>query len=316
MRSDCAVVGNMKIHHGIERITERISRAVVTIGNFDGVHLGHQELLRRTGALAGEIGGTSVAMTFWPHPVSLFKPGTFVRIQTLEERLALLESFGMDHAVVVEFSRDLADLVPAQFLHKVMLKTFDLEHVVLGWNTTFGKGRAGDVNTMKEFGQDVGFGVHSVDPVMHGGEPISSSRIRRAVASGEVDQAAIMLGRPYRLSGPVVKGFQRGGRLLGFPTANIHTKAPLVPARGVYAAWTWLGETRYKGALNIGVNPTFGNESPTVEVHLLDFDRDIYGETLSVEPMVRIRPEQKFDGLSALKTQIAEDVRKVDDVLR
>ncbi len=306
----------MKIHHGISQITERIDRAVVTIGNFDGVHLGHQELLRRTGSLSTQIDGVSVAMTFWPHPVSLFKPGTFVRIQTLEERLALLESYGMDHAVVVEFSRDLADLVPSQFLHKVMLKTFDLHHVVLGWNYTFGKGRAGDVETMREFGNDVGFEVHKVDPVMHQEKPISSSRIRRAVAAGQVDDAAAMLGRPYRLTGPVVKGFQRGGRLLGFPTANIHTKAPLLPARGVYAAWTWLDGQRYKGALNIGFNPTFDNERSTVEVHLLDFDRDIYGETLSVEPVLHIRPEQKFEGLDALKAQIANDVQKVDDVLR
>ncbi len=299
-----------------DRFPEKLDNVVLTLGNFDGVHRGHQKLLRLTRDKARQRLGRAVVMTFDPHPVQVFKPSLFKQIQSLDDRLCRIEQSGVDTCVVVEFTRNLADHTPREFVLEWMLRLFDLKEVVIGYDTTFGKGRTGSPPMMEEFGRAFGFDTHVVEAIYIGDEPVSSSRIRRTVAAGKVEEATDLLGYNYFLRGTVVKGFGRGAAVLGYPTANIKTETNLIPANGVYAAWFHRNGDRYRGALNVGTNPTFGNQAVSVETYILDFDEDIYGEDVKVEFVQRLRGERKFDSIDALKQQMTLDVAEVRRVLR
>jgi len=306
----------MKIYTTKTGLPKRLPNTVVTMGNFDGVHKGHQRLLQLTKEHSGKIVGNSVALTFDPHPVQLFKPGSFKQIQPLEDRLERFEKTGIDACVVLEFTRDMADVTPESFVKDWLMSMFDLKHIIIGFNTTFGKERKGDPDMMREFGKDLGFDTTVVDAVIMGNKPISSSRIRKAVSAGKIRETNDMLGYPYKISGTVVKGFGRGNSLLGFPTANVQYSGNLVPENGVYAAWLKRGSASHRAAVNIGYNPTFGNDAVSIEAFIMDFEEDIYGEQVSLKFIQHLRGEKKFDSLDDLKAQMGQDIETIRDILR
>jgi len=295
-------------HHEFENVT-------LTMGNFDGVHRGHIELLARAKNSAQAHGGLSAVLTFDPHPVSLFKPGSFRLIQPLEERIEKIRSSGVDLCSVMEFTRDVADISARDFVEKILRSRFGFRELIVGFNTTFGKNRAGTPETLKSMGYQQGFAVTVVDPVMIRNEPVSSSRIRRAIQAGDITLANELLGYCYRVAGTVVKGYGRGG-VLGYPTANLDLGGRLIPHSGVFAAWVTRGAQRFRGAVSIGTNPTFDNQESSLEVFLLDFEENLYGERLGLEFVTFLRDMQRFENKGELKTQLARDVEAVRHVLR
>ena len=307
----------MKVIRHLPRLKAPLERVVLTLGNFDGLHPGHQAIVERARAAAAARGGRVVALTFHPHPLAVLAPERAgPMIQSLHDRLAGLRDLGVDVVVVQRFTRAFASHTPEDFVERFLLPSLDLVHVVIGYNVTFGRGRAGTAETLATLGARLGFGVETVGPVTVDGVAVSSSAIRRALAAGDVARAAALLGRTHRLRGRVVAG-ERRGRTLGFPTANLHVPPRVVvPAHGVYAVRAHLdGETAHPAVLNIGVRPTFGEARRTVEAHLLDWSGDCYGRWLDLELVARLRGEQRFDGPDALRAQIGTDVANARLVL-
>ncbi len=281
----------------------------VTIGNFDGVHLGHRELLRRTVARAGAAGAAAVALTFTPHPVRFFSPRSrFYEITTPEEKAELIGQTGIDTLVVEPFDGEVGRMWPADFAREVLARRLRARWVVVGYDFTFGRNRTGSPASLAELGRELGFDVEVVPPLMRGGAIVSSSRIRELLLAGRVREAGELLCRPYRLSGAVVTGAGRG-RKLGFPTANVQYTQELVPLPGVYVVEAEVDGVRRRGVANVGFNPTFGENSLGVEVYVLDFDGDLYGKSMSVSFRDRIRDERKFKSPDELARQIAKDVQ-------
>lgn len=282
-------------------------RPVVTIGNFDGVHLGHRALLDRTRNRADALGAPACAFTFHPAPRDVLRPGNPVlRLQRLEDRVRDLRAAGMDHVIVEPFDRDYASHDGAWFAREVLGRRLRAAAVVVGWDFRFGKGRGGSVETLRDVLQ---VPVEQVGALQHRGETVSSSRIRQAVAAGQVAEAAELLTRPHEVVGVVVRGDARG-RELGFPTANVSPQTPLLPADGVYAVRVHTGEGPWRdGVANVGTRPTFGEGARGVEVHLLGFSGDLYGRLLRVAFVDRIREERRFDSRDALVAQIRADAR-------
>lgn len=298
----------MMVVHGSSAF-EAPAAAAVTIGNFDGVHLGHRELLRRTVARARAAGATAVALTFEPHPVRYFSPRSrFYEITGPEEKAALIGETGIDTLVVEPFDGGVGQMWPGDFAREVLARRLGARWVVVGYDFTFGRNRTGSPAALVEMGRDLGFDVDVVPPLMRGGAIVSSSRIRELLLAGRVREAGELLCRPYALSGPVVTGAGRG-RKLGFPTANIQFTQELVPLPGVYVVEAEVDGERRRGVANVGFNPTFGENSLGVEVHLLDFEGDLYGKAMSVSFRDRIRDERKFKSVDELTRQIAKDVQ-------
>ncbi len=283
--------------------------ATVTIGNFDGVHLGHQELLRRTVSRASATGTAAVALSFFPHPVRFFSPqARFYEITSLPEKADLIAGFGIATLVVESFTGEVGGMWPADFAREVRARRLRAAGVVVGYDFTFGKNRTGSPAMLAAMGGELGFTVEVVPPVVRGGVIVSSTRIRELLLGGRVREAEELMSRPYRLSGPVVTGAGRG-RKLGFPTANVQVAQELIPLPGVYVVETVIGGERRRGVANVGFNPTFGENSLGVEVHVLDFDRDLYGQEISILFRDRIRDERKFKSAGELVRQIEKDVR-------
>jgi riboflavin kinase/FMN adenylyltransferase len=300
----------MKVIRHLLRLSAPLERVVLTLGNFDGLHRGHQAIVERARAAAVARGGRVVALTFHPHPLAVLAPERAApMIQSLHDRLAGLRELGVDVVVAQRFTRTFASLAPEEFVERFLLGSLGLLHVVVGYNVTFGRGRAGTADTLAALGARLGFEVETVGPVTVDGVAVSSSAIRKALGAGDVERAAALLGRTHRLRGRVVAG-ERRGRTLGFPTANLHVPARvLVPAHGVYAVRAHLsGAAPQPAVLNIGVRPTFGEARRTIEAHLLDWDGDCYGRWLEIELVARLRGEQRFDGPEALRAAIAADV--------
>ncbi len=301
----------MRVIRHLTRVGAPLERVVLTLGNFDGVHLGHQAIVRRAVVEARGIGGQVVALTFHPHPVAVLAPERKPpMIQSLHDRLACLRDLGADVVVLQRFTRRFAAFEPDAFVEDFLRRSLDLRHVVVGYNVNFGRNRAGSVATLRQLGARHGFAVDAVGPVAAGDATVSSSAVRALIASGDVAGARTLLGRPVALRGRVVHGEHRG-RTLGFPTANLHRSPGLVlPADGVYAVRVARDGVRHSGVLNIGVRPTFGTLARTVEVHLLDGGGDLYGQWLVLEVVERLRGEQRFDGPEALRRAIAGDVAR------
>ncbi|GAB6111558.1 bifunctional riboflavin kinase/FAD synthetase [Desulfomicrobium escambiense] len=281
----------------------------VTIGNFDGVHIGHQRLIARVRDLAAGLGVPSVVITFEPHPLRFFtgkKTPPFITLY--EQRAELIKALGIDHLLCLEFNQELASMDPAEFVRRILVEGLQVRELVIGYDYAFGKGRAGNYGLLTVLGKQWGFGVEQLEPVMVDQAIVSSTRIRDLVEAGDVWAAKPLLGRFYRVSGAVVHGQNRGGRLLGFPTANVHLVDELFPKTGVYCCWAELDGQVHQAVANIGYNPTFGNDVLSVEVHVLDLDRDLYGKTLKVHFVQRLRGERKFSSLDELKSQIGKDV--------
>jgi len=283
--------------------------STVTVGSFDGVHLGHQAVLHEIGRRARAAGRAAVLVTFDPHPLEVVNPGAAPPLLTTgAERLEIMVQSPLDYVLLLRFDRYLAGLSPEGFVREVLLKRCAVRELVIGHDHGFGRGRSGDVETLRRMGVVEGFQVDVVEPVDFGGQHVSSSRIRRAVAGGDLLTAAAMLGRPYSVVGRVGEG-ERRGRLLGVPTINLAELSPrkLLPPDGVYAVIVeWRGG-RAGGMMNQGPRPTFQDGRRVLEAHLLDFEGDLYGEWVRIEWVERLRDIERFSDLEHLKEQLQHD---------
>ena len=306
----------MRVIRHLAHVAPPLRRVVLMLGNFDGMHLGHQAIVRRALDEARAVGGQTVVLTFHPHPIAIVAPDKAPPLlQSLRDRLARLRDLGVDVAVVQRFTRRFAALDPEAFVRDFLATRLELLHVVVGYNVTFGRGRMGTIETLQGLGARQGFTVDAVGSVPVGEAQVSSTVLRQLIAAGDVQRAGALLGRPFMLRGRVVRGEQRG-RTLGFPTANLHQHpGVLLPADGVYAVHALLDGRSVPAVLNVGVRPTFGMLRRTVEAFLLDFDGDLYGRWLTLELVERLRGEQRFAGPDALRQAIAADVARTREVL-
>lgn len=301
----------MEVVHGIAKLRTQVSKSVVTIGNFDGLHFGHREIISKTVERARLAGARSVVVTFNPHPRKILKPDAeHVQIFDHKDQEKELQKLGVDLLVLEPFSRDLSQLTAEKFLSDYIIKPLSPIALVVGYDFAFGANRQGTLSILENLCKLQGLDLEVVHPVKMDGLVISSSEIRKAIKEGHVDLARKMLGRSFYLSGLVVKGDQRG-RILGFPTANLSAETEVFPKPGVYATYTQVREEIYKSVTNVGYNPTFigGENKPLkIETHILNFSKDIYGEQIEVFFEQYIRPEKRFSSIEDLKAQIGHDV--------
>ncbi len=309
----------MKIIEHLEQITEPFKNAVITIGNFDGVHIGHQALFHEVIDKAEAINGTSVAMTFEPHPVRVLSKNNHPPLITLyEQKAELIARTGIDVLICIPFTQEFASLTAAEFVEDLLVRKIGMQAIVVGEDYNFGKNREGNINLLKSFAPRYGFEVivaSWIKTAKNLPERISSTRIRELIIDGKMEQAEKMLGRHYQIRGSVVTGRDRGGKLLGIPTANINLNDELCPKTGIYAVTVECQNKQYKGVANIGYSPTFEDHIFTVEVHIFDFNDNIYGEKIRVNFITRIRDEIKFSGIAALVDQIKQDIAAARDIL-
>lgn len=284
--------------------------SIVAPGNYDGAHRGHRALLDAARALGDRDGSPVVVLTFDPHPATVLAPARApALLTTIERRVELLTAFGADAVEVLRFDHELAAEEPEDFVRRVLVEHLNARAVVIGPDFRFGRGASGDVTLLRTLGGGLGFSVHAHGPLEHDGAVISSTRVRRAIAAGAVEEACALLGRAHDVSGTVIRGDQRG-RTIGVPTANLDPEPVLLPADGVYAVLAKIvGEDELlRGVANLGVRPTVG-AGRSFEVHLFDFARDVYDRRVRISFVARLREERRFDGLDALKAQIKEDIR-------
>lgn len=292
--------------HGL---TPRANGACITVGTFDGVHRGHWAVLSRLREVAEAEGLSSLLVTFDPHPLKILRPEAAPPLLTTSnEKKEILTLSGLDYAVFLNFTRSLSLYMPEEFVRDVLVERFGLKYLVVGYDHGFGRGRSGDAEMMRAIGKRYGFEVEVVGPVLMNGDEISSSRLRRAVQQGDVERAARGLGRPYSLTGVVVHGEGRG-RTLGFATANVSTGQgdKLLPREGIYAVRAALRSHQGQGLLHLGPRPTFRGSPPSVELHLLDFQADLYGELVRVEFLTRLRDIKPFGSAAELVEQMKRD---------
>ncbi len=299
----------MRVFRNVDSLPE-FKNGVLTIGTFDGVHLGHQQIIKRINQLAAENGGESIILTFHPHPRLVVNPNdtSLKLLNTLEEKIQLLEHYGVDNLIVAPFSVEFSQLTARQYVEDFLWKNIHPNKVVIGYDHHFGNNRDGGLELFLELGEELGFEVEEIEKQMVDDLAVSSTKVRNALQAGDVSQANHLLGHEYSLHGTVVEGHQMG-RKLGYPTANIHPNNPnkLIPAKGVYAVRVKLEGQLYPAMMNIGDNPTFENRAASIEAHLFDFDRDIYGTEVDVYLVQRLRDELKFDGIEPLIAQLRGD---------
>ncbi|WP_163339964.1 bifunctional riboflavin kinase/FAD synthetase [Desulfopila sp. IMCC35008] len=306
----------MKIYRTLEELNHPFSHACVTIGNFDGVHLGHQQLFGEVANRAYRQQGTSIAITFEPHPLQVLKPGGIKLISNCQQKAELIRMAGIDVLVVVPFTREFAATSADTFVDELLVQKIGIEELVVGYDYAFGKGRAGNIPFLQNKGEEHGFSVTVVDAHFKDGTLVSSSQIRRLLAEGNMVEAGKLLGRHYQIRGQVQVGKQRGGKEIGFPTANLKfSEEDLVPRHGVYVSQVICDGKCYGGVLNIGCNPTFGEQSVVAETHIFEFNEDIYGKPIKVNLLDFLRDETRFSGIEELATQISKDVVRAKQVL-
>jgi riboflavin kinase/FMN adenylyltransferase len=303
----------MKTIYGIGNLKRPFRNAALSIGVFDGVHLGHQALIKRTVRRARALKGDAVVMTFDPHPVQVLHPQQYVPlISTLEHRLSLIERLGVDACIVIRFTKQFARLSPEGFVKKYLMEYIRPREIFVGCDFLFGNHRRGDLNVFKECGQKYGFQLNVVHSIEQHEEKISSTQIRQSIHEGRLSQAAALLGRPFSVMGIVQKGQSRGTHL-GFPTANVYPQNEILPPNGVYAVRVEAGSRIYDGMANVGTRPTFNSKdaSVNIEVHLFRFRKDIVGQNIVIVFVRKIRDERSFESEEALTAQLREDQRKV-----
>jgi riboflavin kinase / FMN adenylyltransferase len=308
----------MKIIQDIETIREPFKSAVITIGNFDGVHIGHQALFHEVIEMADAMDGTAIAMTFEPHPIRVIaRNGHPPLITMYEQKAELIEKAGIDVLICIPFTMEFAALSARRFVEDILVNRIGMKAIVVGQDYTFGNKREGNVDLLQRYAEQMGFKVVVADWIQSTVESdrISSTAIRELVMDGRVDKAAKMLGRDYQIRGTVTHGRDRGGKLLGIPTANIHLNDELCPKAGVYAVIVNVGGKRYPGVANIGYSPTFDDHVFTVEAHILDFKEDIYGQRIMVNFVRRMREEIKFSDIAELIEQINRDIADARQLL-
>ncbi|GIW40396.1 MAG: riboflavin biosynthesis protein [Candidatus Binatia bacterium] len=305
----------MRLVRGLHRVPEEARRRVVTIGNFDGVHLGHREICRVVSERAKEYAADSLALTFYPHPLAVLAPEKAPELLLrFSDRLRLLFEAGIEVVVAQRFTREFSRIPAEEFVRRHLVEKLGAVHVVVGHNVRFGRDRRGDGNLLRECGAKLGFSVDVVGPVRVGETVVSSTTIRKAVLDGDMDRARALLGRPYFVRGRVVHGTGRG-RTLGYPTANLFTTWRLLPPNGVYAVLVTAEGVACRGIANLGVRPTFGGVERSLEAHLFDFRGDLYGKRLRVAFVRRLREERRFESPEALRRQIDRDAELARRVL-
>jgi riboflavin kinase/FMN adenylyltransferase len=299
----------MRHYRSLNEVSLQHSR--LTIGVFDGVHRGHQEIIKLVAAAS-----PSVVMTFTPHPANVLSGHDIKCLTTPDERAELLAALGVDVVITEPFTRDLAAVSAYEFMSRLK-QHIGLEYLLIGYDFALGRGREGNAARLTEIGRELGFTVEVVPAVGDDSGVISSTEIRKLVSLGDISAATELLGHPYQISGTVIHGDHRG-RTIGFPTANIdYPTRKVLPSNGIYSCWAWLGNERIPAAVNVGLRPTVKDNQavPNVEAYLLDFDRDIYGQHLRLDFVARLRDELKFDSLDALIAQMHDDVRKTRQIL-
>jgi len=301
-----------RFFRSIDALPDALRGGVVAVGNFDGVHLGHALLVRRLRALAEKVGGPTLIFTFDPHPVALLRPDAApVPLASTERNAEILLEMDVDGVLAYPTDRDLLDIEPRLFFDLILLEKLKARGIVEGSNFRFGRNRAGTVELMGNWAEELLLPIEIVDPLQIDGQTISSTVIRRLIGQGEVAEAAELLDRPHRINGIVVKDEQRGTQI-GFPTANLAGIETILPAEGIYAAWAETDDgRRFPAAVSIGPNPTFGQDREKVEAHLLDFMEDIYGRTLQLDFIERIRPMERYDSVEDLVSQLHDDIAMV-----
>ncbi|MDP1762897.1 MAG: bifunctional riboflavin kinase/FAD synthetase [Sediminibacterium sp.] len=310
----------MKVHRELAGSLPEFNKSVVTIGTFDGVHLGHKRIIALLKEVAAGIGGETVIITFHPHPRKIISsvPGAVKLLNTLEEKISLLEAAGIDHLVVVPFDHAFANQTADQYVNDFLYKYFKPHTVIIGYDHRFGKGREGDYQLMNAYGKKLGFEVREIPEQIINEMVVSSTKIRHALIDTNIAIANQFLGYPYFFEGLVIEG-NKLGRTIGYPTANLHiaSEEKLIPGNGVYAvrvrgleSGVWSlepGVWRLEGMMNIGVRPTVDGKKRVIEVNIFDFDEDIYGQTLQVQVHHYLRGEVTFNGLDELKQQLQKD---------
>lgn len=306
----------MNIIESLALVPADFGPSVVTLGNFDGVHLGHRALFRRLIEVAGKDRIQSVVCTFHPHPLKVINPQQApLLLNTREERRRLISASHVDCLIEIPFDKTFAQQSAEDFVDNILIGALSARKLVIGYDYAFGKERRGTPEFLTEFGRSRGIDVEVLQPVGEDGRPYSSTRIRTLISAGKVADVVPLLGRHYNLLGEVVSGFQRG-RELGFPTANLQTEKEMIPAPGVYVVKVRHGDLEYGGVVNIGRCPTFGDKDLSIEVHLLDYSGTIYGEKIRVYFIERLREEKTFADLPALSEAIAADVLRARQILQ
>ncbi len=307
----------MKIHLGTEPIKE-IKNAVVTSGTFDGVHVGHQKILGRLREVADELNGETVMITYWPHPRMVLKPwdDSLKLLSTFPEKANLLEKYGIDHLVKIPFTKEFSQMTPEEYIKVILHDRLKTSRIIIGYDHRFGKNREGGLEELRANAATYQYEVEETPRQDIDEIGVSSTKIRRALETGNVKLANTFLDRAYSITGMVVKGKQLG-RTLGYPTANISIKETykLIPADGIYAVKVCNKYKKYSGMLNIGHRPTVGGDHKTIEVHIFDFDEDIYNSEISLEFIDHVRKEVKFESIDALKSQLRKDEKAVREIL-
>lgn len=309
----------MKVFERIEDLEKPLKNAVITIGNFDGVHIGHQALFHSVIEKADSLGGTAVAMTFEPHPMRVLKPNDHPPLITLyEQKKELIARAGIDVLICVPFTKAFAAISARDFVEDLLLQRIGMQAIVVGRDYSFGRRREGNLAYLKELAHEHLFEVVVVDWIQDANkvrDRISSTNVRELVMAGKMAEAKKMLGRNYQVRGHVATGRNRGGRLLGFPTANINLQDELCPRLGIYAVTVEYKGDLYEGVANIGYSPTFDDHVFTVEVHILDFSQNIYNQPIRVNFVERLRDEEKFDSIQELADQIRHDIGQARVIL-
>ncbi len=300
---------NLKVFSDISEIEKEIDKgSVITLGNFDGIHLGHLSLIKRVKEVSKEKNLPSILVTYFPNPaIVLGKNKSLKSVYDQEIKKEIIEKFSVDMLLTIPFTHEFSQIHAYDFTKDILVDKLKAHHIIIGFNHFFGKGRQGDFVFLQSHAEEFEYSVEKIDQVYAKDEPVSSSKIRSYIQNGEVAKAKDLLTRPVILRGKIVEGFKRG-RQIGFPTANIQLSGDsLIPPEGVYAVYILLDGVKYKAMLNIGKNPTFGNQDLSIEAHIFDFASDIYGKSVDCWFIDRIRDVKKFDGVDELKTQLALD---------
>ncbi len=305
----------MEIIRDLSKI-RALKNPVATIGNFDGVHMGHRQIFRKLKQAAKNLDGVSVVITFTPHPLKVLPSGKKLSlISTYDEKELLLQASGIDYLVVIPFTEQFAALTARDFVRDILVGAIGIKKLIIGYDYAFGRNREGNIGLLRQLGSEYGFAVEVLEPIWDGKTIFSSTNIRKMIENGDVRDVVAPLGRHFSIGGRVVHGHHRG-KLLGFPTANLQTEKELIPKNGVYAVKVKIDQEMYDGACNIGPNPTFGDEAIAIEIFIFDFAGDLYGRDLLVYFVERIRDELKFPDAAALQTAITADVARCREILR
>jgi riboflavin kinase/FMN adenylyltransferase len=307
----------MTVIINLEQLEKPLKNPVLTIGNFDGVHKGHLALFDKVKERAVAIGGQSAVMTFEPHPIKVMKPGNGpLLITPTPQKLMLLDDAGIDVILCVPFTKEFAAISARDFVQDILVDKIGIKEIVVGYDYSFGHRREGDIELLHQLGSRIGFKVHMVEPVSINHTLVSSTSIRNLVQEGNLAEAKKLLGRDYQIRGTVVKGKNRGGSQLGFPTANLEIVDELTPKVGVYAVKVLIEDQILDGVTNIGYNPTFGDNPFSVETHILDFSGDLLGKTIKINFIERLRDEKTFATVKDLADQIGRDTLQAREIFR